>query len=211
MRVVPIHLDAGSDLRVSLEWLAAQEEASGFVLGVVGNLSRAAFQCPGQPGPSVLEGDLEIITLQGTVAPGGVHLHLSLSDGDCQVWGGHLEPGTVVKSGADLLVGLLAGAAPSEASPASPEVAAATPAGPRLEIAVLPGCPFSARALRMLRTLGIPHRVESVESPEQREGIARRSGRTTFPQVFLDGNPIGGYNDLADLHHRGALEPLRYA
>jgi len=216
MRVVPIHLDAGSDLRVSLEWLAATEEASGFVLGVVGNLSRAAFQCPGQSGPSVLEGDLEIITLQGTVAPGGVHLHLSLSDGDCQVWGGHLEPGTLVKSGADLLVGLLEGALPSAvattSAPATAAPATAPPAtaAPRLEIAVLPGCPFSARALRMLRTLGIPHRVESVENPEQREAIARRSGRTTFPQVFLDGAPIGGYDDLADRHQRGELELLRH-
>ena len=107
MRVVPIHLEPGSDLRVSLEQLAADQGAAGFVLGVVGNLSRAAFQCPGRPGPSVLEGDLEIITLQGTLAPHGVHLHLSLSDGDCQVWGGHLEPGTLIRSGADLLVGLL--------------------------------------------------------------------------------------------------------
>jgi predicted DNA-binding protein with PD1-like motif len=115
MRVVPIHLEAGSDLRIALEQLAAEQGTSGFVLSVVGNLSRAAFQCPGRPGPSVLEGDLEIITLQGTVAPGGVHLHLSLSDGDCQVWGGHLEPGTLVKSGADLLVGLLQGDLPSTA------------------------------------------------------------------------------------------------
>lgn len=195
MRVVPIHLDAGSDLRVSLERLATEQGASGFVLGVVGNLTRAAFQCPGQPGPSVLEGDLEIITLQGTVAPGGVHLHLSLSDGDCQVWGGHLEPGTLVKSGADLLVGLLQGNLAGTA--------------PRLEIAVLPGCPYSARALRMLRTLGIPHRLVSVESLDQREEIERRSGRATLPQVFLDGTPIGGYDELADLHQRGALESLR--
>jgi predicted DNA-binding protein with PD1-like motif/glutaredoxin len=204
MRVVPIHLQAGSDLRVSLEQLAADQGSAGFVLGVVGNLSRAAFQCPGQSGPSVLEGDLEIITLQGTIAPGGVHLHLSLSDGDCQVWGGHLEPGSLVKSGADLLVGLLEGSLPS-AAPATSAIAAE----PRLEIAVLPGCPFSARALRMLRTLGIPHRFESIESPEQRQVIAERSGRSSFPQIFIDGQPIGGYDDLADLHHQGALESLR--
>jgi glutaredoxin/predicted DNA-binding protein with PD1-like motif len=217
MRVVPIHLQAGSDLRVSLEQLAAEQGSAGFVLGVVGNLSRAAFQCPGQGGPSVLEGDLEIITLQGTIAPGGVHLHLSLSDGDCQVWGGHLEPGTLVKSGADLLVGLLEGSIPSAApaaadatTPAS-AIARTTASEPRLEIAVLPGCPFSARALRMLRTLGIPHRVESVESPEQRQEVAARSGRTSFPQIFIDGEAIGGYDDLADLHHQGALEPLRHA
>jgi predicted DNA-binding protein with PD1-like motif/glutaredoxin len=208
MRVVPIHLEPGSDLRLSLEQLAAQQGATGFVLGVVGNLSRAAFQCPGRPGPSVLEGDLEIITLQGTLAPHGVHLHLSLSDGDCQVWGGHLEPGTLIRSGADLLVGLLQGDLTSE--PQAQPTDRSQPSEPRLEIAVLEGCPFSARALRMLRTLGVPHQLETVTSPEQRQALAERSGRTTFPQIFLDGEAIGGYDALADLHQNGVLERLRH-
>ena len=108
------------------------------MLGVVGNLSRAAFQCPGQPQPTVLEGDLEVITLNGTLSPEGVHLHLSLSDGACQVWGGHLEPGTLVQKGVDLLVGVL------EQSQPAADSRTATPAAqpPRLEIAVLPGCPW---------------------------------------------------------------------
>ena len=106
MRTTPIKLAPGDDLRLRLEQLAREEQASGFVLGVVGNLSRAAFQCPGPPEPTVMEGDLEIITLNGTVSPTGVHLHLSLSDGACHVWGGHLEPGTLVLKGADVLVGL---------------------------------------------------------------------------------------------------------
>lgn len=226
MRVVPIHLEPGSDLRVSLEQLAADQGASGFVLGVVGNLSRAAFQCPGRTGPSVLEGDLEIITLQGTLAPHGVHLHLSLSDGDCQVWGGHLEPGTVIRSGADLLVGLLQGdlTAPAQPSSGSSQAAPGTPppsdhpiplpwsepGPPRLEIAVLEGCPYSARALRMLRTLGVPHQLEVVTSPEQRQALAERSGRPSLPQIFLDGQPLGGYDALAELHQRGVLEQLRH-
>lgn len=107
MRSLALKLAPGQDLRLSLETLANAHNASGYVLGVVGNLSRAAFQCPGQPEPTVLEGDLEIITLQGHFSPDGAHLHLSLSDGACQVWGGHLEPGTLVLKGADLLVGLL--------------------------------------------------------------------------------------------------------
>lgn len=217
MRPLPLKLGPGSDLRHSLEQLAIARNASGFVLGVVGNLSRAAFQCPGRDGPTVLEGELEIITLNGTIAPGGVHLHLSLSDGDCQVWGGHLEHGTLVLRGADLLVGLLSADAPGAEAPVDPAlrpVAAAAPqpgsgAAPRLEIAVGSGCPWSARALRMLRTLGIPHRVETVLGPEQRQAIERRSGRRTLPQVFLDGEPIGGYDALADWHQQGAFEALR--
>jgi len=212
LRSVPLHLGAGSDIRRSLEALAVELNASGFVLGVVGNLSQAVFQCPGQAGPTILEGDLEIITLQGTISPQGVHLHLSFSDGACQVWGGHLEPGTLVQKGADLLVGLLeagggttvpqepvlqaaepnralAGVSGGQAAPATSE--------PRVEIAVLAGCPYCARALRMLRTLGIAYRV------------VPPSGGGSLPQVHIDGVAIGGYDALADLHGRGELEALR--
>jgi uncharacterized protein len=252
MHPLPLHLEPGSDLRASLEQLAVEQNAAGFVLGVVGNLSRVAFQCPGRSQPSVLEGDLEIITLQGTLSPQGVHLHLSLSDSDCQVWGGHLEHGTVVLKGADLLVGFLAGApepapepaaaahaaamaeamsraaAPAQAAMAAPAPApyaaeappAAAPAAPpasdphpqgdsRVEIAVLPGCPYSARAQRMLRTLGIAHRVHTVTSDDQRQALLEHTGINTLPLVFIDGACIGGYDALADLHLRGELDALR--
>jgi len=201
MHALPLHLGPGSDLRHSLEQLAIGQQASGFVLGVVGNLSQAAFQCPGQAAPTLLQGDLEIITLNGTLSPQGVHLHLSLSDGSCQVWGGHLEHGTLVLKGADLLVGLLTSQETPEAPEAAPE--------PLVEIAVLPGCPFSARAVRMLRTLGIPHQVLEVSSEEQRRELEQLSGQRNLPQVFIDGQSIGGYADLADLQARGHLEPLR--
>ena len=64
-----IHLGPGADLRKSLEQLAQEEQAEGFVLSVVGNLSQAAFACPGKDQPTLLSGELEIITLQGTVCP----------------------------------------------------------------------------------------------------------------------------------------------
>lgn len=194
MHAVPLHLAAGSDVRRSLEQLALEHRAGGFVLSVVGNLSQAAFACPGKAAPTLLQGELEIITLQGTLSPEGVHLHLSFSDAECQVWGGHLEYGSLVLRGADLLVGLLTD--PDQpASPAQPLASVITE--PRVEIASLPGCPFSRRALRMLRTLGIPFR----EIQPSEEG--------SVPQLFIDGVAIGGYDALAELHSRGELEALR--
>jgi predicted DNA-binding protein with PD1-like motif/glutaredoxin len=192
MRVVPLRLEPGTDVLRSLADLAVAQQAHGFVLGVVGNLSQAAFQCPGRSAPTVLRGELEIITLQGTVAPGGVHLHLSLSDGDCRVWGGHLEPGTLVLKGAEVLVGLLEGAHPSSAA----EAATQDEQPPRVSIVVSAGCPYSARALRMLRTLSIPHSVQHTD-------------QGPVPQVFIDGQRIGGYDALAELHGRGELDSLR--
>ena len=211
MRSLALKLAPGQDLRQSLQVLATAQNVSGYVLGVVGNLSRAAFQCPGQPEPNVLEGDLEIITLQGHFSPQGVHLHLSLSDGACQVWGGHLEPGTLVKKGADLLVGLLDQPLPQDpinleavASVDSPSLPA-----PRVEIAVLPGCPWCTRAIRILRSLDIAHNVVTCDSDATYNALHERSGMTTFPQVFIDGAVIGGYDDLAQLHADGALAQLR--
>ena len=205
MRTLPLKLGPGSDLRRSLEQLAIEQGAAGFVLGVVGNLSRATFQCAGRSGPTILEGDLEIITLQGTVAPDGVHLHLSLSDSDCQVWGGHLEPGTLVLKGADLLVGFLQDSQPAPPDQPAAEVAADV----AVEVAVLPGCPWSKRALRLLRTLGIPHQVTTISGDAERRALEQRTGSGSLPQVFIEGQCIGGYDDLAELQGRGGLERLR--
>ena len=202
MQPLPLKLAPGSDLRLSLEELAQRDGISGFVLGVVGNLTKASFQCPGQAEPTVLEGDLEVITLNGTFSPEGVHLHLSLSDGACQVWGGHLEPGTIVQKGVDLLIGVLE---QREGRPAR-QTAAATP---RIEIAVLPGCPWCSRALRILRTLDLPHTVTTVNDDAAFQAVQKRSGMTTFPQVFIDGSVIGGYDDLAAMQAAGELDALR--
>ena len=202
MQPLPLKLAPGSDLRLSLEELAQRDGISGFVLGVVGNLTKASFQCPGQAEPTVLEGDLEVITLNGTFSPEGVHLHLSLSDGACQVWGGHLEPGTIVQKGVDLLIGVLE---QHEGRPARQTAAAA----PRIEIAVLPGCPWCSRALRILRTLDLPHTVTTINDDAAFQAVQQRSGMTTFPQVFIDGSVIGGYDDLAAMQAAGELDALR--
>ena len=202
MQPLPLKLAPGSDLRLSLEELAQRDGISGFVLGVVGNLTKASFQCPGQAEPTVLEGDLEVITLNGTFSPEDVHLHLSLSDGACQVWGGHLEPGTIVQKGVDLLIGVLE---QREGRPARQTAAAA----PRIEIAVLPGCPWCSRALRILRTLDLPHTVTTINDDAAFQAVQQRSGMTTFPQVFIDGSVIGGYDDLAAMQAAGELDALR--
>lgn len=188
MRALPIHLEAGADLRGSLEALALQQQASGFVLSVVGNMSQACFACPGRDEPTVLQGELEIITLQGTVSPAGVHLHLSFSDPGCQVWGGHLEHGSRVLKGADLLLGFLQDESPRPAS-------LAPRAEARVQVALAPGCAWSRRTERLLQGLGVAY------APMEPETGA-------LPQIRIDGQLIGGYPELAALHSSGALQAL---
>ena len=96
--------------------------------------------------------------------------------------------------GADLLVGLLS-TGTSPAPSASPTTSVNSE--PRVEIAGRPECPFSRRALRMLRTLGIAF----VEIEPDETG--------PVPQLYIDGVAIGGYNELAELHSRGELDALR--
>ena len=205
METLPLELKPGQDLHLSLSELAVNQQLSGFVLGVVGNLSQATFRCPGQSQPTQMSGELEVITLNGTFSPSGVHLHLSLSDGACQVWGGHLEPGTVVLKGAQLLLGL-SGLPPAQDT--QKPVHDPSQSNARVELAVLPGCPWSLRARQLLERLAIPHRLETIESDDRFEAFRQRSGMNTFPQIFIDGEVLGGYDELAEISLQPSFRAL---
>ncbi len=197
MDTLTLHLGPGQDVLRSLAELARRERMSGFVLGIVGNLSKATFQCPGKSNPTVLEGELEIITVNGTFGANGNHLHLSLSDGACQVWGGHLESDSIVMKGADLLLGVLQYHHDDQQQ-----------SKPRTEIAILPGCPWCASALRMLHAYNIPHQVITVDNDRIFELCKERSGMNTFPQIFIDGEVVGGFDNLEKMQKSGELLTL---
>ncbi|WP_320667642.1 PCC domain-containing protein [Prochlorococcus sp. MIT 1307] len=205
MQTLPFNLPPGSDLRLSIEELATSQRMSGFVLSIVGNLSRACFQCPGRTNPTILEGNLEIITLNGTFSPNSVHLHLSISDGNCQVWGGHLENGSEVLKGADILVGFL------ERKQSDKDINSSLHSNPihKLEVFVIPGCPWSNRAIRILQSNGIPHSVNTITEDEDFNLLKKRSGLSTFPQIFIDGVLLGGYESLSELQKTGKLIDLK--
>ncbi|ABI47266.1 Protein containing glutaredoxin domain and PD1-like DNA-binding domain [Synechococcus sp. CC9311] len=198
MDTLTLHLEPGQDLLLSLSEVAKEKRVSGFLLGVVGNLSKASFQCPGRDKPTVLEGELEIITLNGTFDVDGVHLHLSLSDGACQVWGGHLETGSLVLKGTDLLLGILKQGQEARSQSET-----------RLEIAVLPGCPWCDSALRLLDAYNIPNKVITVDNDNTFQQCKQRSGMNTFPQVFIDGATVGGFDSLEKLQRSGELLTLK--
>lgn len=72
-----------------------------------------------------------------------------------------------------------------------------------------PSCPYCFRAKRLLRERGV--RFEEIDvsaDPEQQAAMIQASGRRTVPQIFIDGRPIGGYEELAALDREGALASL---
>ena len=108
MRALPIRLAPGTDLRLALEQvLQEQKEQAGWVLSGIGSLSVAPLRLAGEEELSILEGDLEIITLAGSLSPDGAHLHISVAAADGQVSGGHLAVGAKVRTTAEVLMALL--------------------------------------------------------------------------------------------------------
>jgi predicted DNA-binding protein with PD1-like motif len=107
---MPLRIGAGADLRVALDAVPALHGVNAaFVVQGIGSLSVACIRYAGQSDLAELRGDLEILTLGGSLGPDGPHLHITVADADGRVSGGHMGPGCVVRTTAEVLVALLPG------------------------------------------------------------------------------------------------------
>ena len=75
-----------------------------------------------------------------------------------------------------------------------------------------PYCPYCVRAVDLLERKGVPFvEIEAAFDPDKRQEMMRRSGRTTFPQIFVGDRHIGGCDDMLALERAGKLDPLLQA
>lgn len=112
MQSFPIRLIRGQDLRSALEAaVRSQNCRAAFVLSGIGSLSTAGLRLAGAEQPERLTGEMEILSLSGTVAFDGAksssHLHMALSTSIGQVLGGHVAAGCIVRTTAEVLLALL--------------------------------------------------------------------------------------------------------
>ena len=112
MKTFPIRLAPGQDLRAALEAAVhSQNVRAAFVLSGIGSLATAGLRMAGAGQPMRLTEDMEILTLSGTVAVDGgktsSHLHMAVSTASGQVLGGHVAPGCIVRTTAEVLLALL--------------------------------------------------------------------------------------------------------
>ncbi len=81
---------------------------------------------------------------------------------------------------------------------------------PTIEIYTKPLCPYCIRAKRLFKRKGVE--VKEIDvwlSPSRKkEMLARSEGRWTVPQIFIDGQGIGGCDELLALDLAGRLDPL---
>ncbi len=108
VRTIAVRLHPGQDLRVELEAFArANALRAPFVMTCVGSLTVAALRPAGVNATVLVEGDLEILSLVGTLSEEGPHLHLTVGDNQCRVQGGHAQEGSIVRTTAEVVLGEL--------------------------------------------------------------------------------------------------------
>lgn len=181
-----------SDLLESIKEYSLSNNLYGFVSGVVGNLSSACIQCPGNQKINKFDGNLEIVSLNGVFNNGQVHLHLSFADEGCNVYGGHLEEGCKVKNGADIF--LLS----FEKKIVNINDETLNKSEVRIKVYILKNCPWSKRAIRLLNSAKIPHQVILIENDADFSKVSSISNQKTFPQIFIDNSFLGGYEELSN-------------
>jgi glutaredoxin 3 len=70
-------------------------------------------------------------------------------------------------------------------------------------------CPYCTRAKNLLTKKGIAFReIEAPSGSPARKVAFERTGRTSVPQIFIDGVAIGGSDDLIALDRAGKLDAL---
>ena len=110
MQALPLRLLPGDDLRAALAAALADHGAeAAFVVAGIGSLGPACIRFAGAEAPSLLTGEFEILSLSGTLARDGVHLHIAVADAEGRVTGGHVARGCIVRTTAEVLVTLLPG------------------------------------------------------------------------------------------------------
>lgn len=111
VRYLGLRLLPGDDLRQQLQAAVVREpEAGGFVAACVGSLTVAHLRFAGRDDGATVPGPLEIMALSGSFSADGPHLHLAVADADGRMTGGYLLEGSIVRTTAEVVIGLVSGA-----------------------------------------------------------------------------------------------------
>ena len=75
---------------------------------------------------------------------------------------------------------------------------------------IFPQCGFSASAVRILQSLGVKDffSVDVLTNPEIRQGIKDYASWPTIPQLYINGEFVGGSDIMAEMYQSGELQKL---
>ena len=78
-----------------------------------------------------------------------------------------------------------------------------------VEIYTTPYCPYCHAAKDLLSEKGVSFtEIDVSDSPGERQRIEQASGQSTVPQIFINGESIGGHDELAALERQGRLDSV---
>jgi monothiol glutaredoxin len=73
----------------------------------------------------------------------------------------------------------------------------------------MPQCGFSAAVVGILKEVGVPFGSYNILADQElREGLKEYSSWPTYPQLYLDGQLVGGCDIVREMHAKGELAPL---
>lgn len=105
MKMHAIRLKYGDDLRRSIEsYVKSKGIKAAAIVSCAGCVYKVCIRKA--DGSSIFENEehYEIVSLQGTIATNGSHIHISLSDNNLKTIGGHLKYGTLVNTTAEIVM-----------------------------------------------------------------------------------------------------------
>jgi monothiol glutaredoxin len=74
---------------------------------------------------------------------------------------------------------------------------------------MMPQCGFSNQVVQILNILGVPYEtVDVLADAEIRQGVKEYSNWPTIPQVYINGEFIGGCDVLTELYQKGELQQM---
>ncbi len=73
----------------------------------------------------------------------------------------------------------------------------------------MPQCGFSAKAVQLLNACSTRFATFNIlENPDLRQGLKDFSNWPTFPQLYINGELVGGCDIMVELHQKGELQKL---
>lgn len=105
MKEHAFRLEKGSDLKKEIEKYTVDNNiTAGVILSGVGCLYEANIRDASGISCTLLRQKLEIVSITGTLSLDGCHIHISVSDEELKVYGGHLKDGCLVNTTAEIVL-----------------------------------------------------------------------------------------------------------
>ena len=107
MQTFAFRLKPDEDLKQALQaFTQKQDIKAGCILSAIGSLKQASIRFANRDTTTFLQDKFEILSLNGTLATTGIHIHIAIANSQGETIGGHLENGCIIYTTAEIVIGV---------------------------------------------------------------------------------------------------------